>query len=543
MTDIPEGYEAVSDVPEGYEVVSAAPAQSQQSNGVVDNFLTAQTKHGSDLANLWQNTQNQNPGERALQAAGIVGDTAGDVFSAAVQAGNKVNPYMNLAKYVFQQLPNATQQAIQRPISDVADAYKQNLDAYNQANPEEGRNLQAIRSLANLLPVASPEVREAGDSALQAMVNVPTDTARGAISPIIPIIDEANKALAQRARGFDIPLSADQVAPSRVRNTIQKVSQELPFSGVDDFQNSQKSAWNTALAKTIGQNGDNLGPENIQNFLDDASTKFDSVLKDKTITATPDIANSIDNVVGLAHKNTSNDVEDIVRKQATALKDNLFAQKTEDIPDSSGLGLNFGSKVSQVPIPINGNKLSSIRSDLIKNLPKVDSRARGYVADLVDSIDELASANLSVEDVAKLSEARRQWRNFKTIEPLLQQSTDGTINPTDLLSRITANKYINASRLPIGQDDLVDLARIGKQFLPKKGGSDTVQKAVALKMAKIGATAFGSGGLGALAATNPGAAAVTAGMVGAGLGANRGMQAVNQSQALIDLALRMGKRK
>jgi hypothetical protein len=44
------------------------------------------------------------------------------------------------------------------------------------------------------------------------------------------------------------------------------------------------------------------------------------------------------------------------------------------------------------------------------------------------------------------------------------------------MNRVASSKYINAATKEVGQDPLVDLARIGKEFLPKKGGSDTFQK-------------------------------------------------------------------
>jgi len=96
------------------------------------------------------------------------------------------------------------------------------------------------------------------------------------------------------------------------------------------------------------------------------------------------------------------------------------------------------------------------------------------------------------------------------------------------LNRVASSKYIKASRASTGKDDLIDLARIGKQFLPKKGGSDTFQKA---------ALGTGASGLGYLALTNPPLAAAVAGKAAVGVGANRAYQSLyNQSPALVRLA-------
>lgn len=158
---------------------------------------------------------------------------------------------------------------------------------------------------------------------------------------------------------------------------------------------------------------------------------------------------------------------------------------------------------------------------------------------MVDVIDNIAERNLTDEAAATLTQARYEWRNFKTIEPLLEKSVDGNINPTDLLQRVASSKYIKASRAETGQDNLVDLARIGKRFLPKLGGSDTAQKAALMVAAKRGATvAGGTIGLGGLTAVNPLAALSGAALSGAVMAGNRGMQKVNQSKTLVDLAVK-----
>jgi hypothetical protein len=112
----------------------------------------------------------------------------------------------------------------------------------------------------------------------------------------------------------------------------------------------------------------------------------------------------------------------------------------------------------------------------------------------------------------------KQYRNFKTVEPLLEKSVGGRINPTDLMNRVASSKFIKASRKDIGQDELVDLAEIGK-FMTKQGGSDTAQKQAVM------------GGLYGLGGT---AAYFDPLSAGVALGANRILQKVNQSSGLLE---------
>lgn len=324
----------------------------------------------------------------------------------------------------------------------------------------------------------------------------------GAAKAVIPEVKAGAKDLAQRARDLGIPLRIDQIAPSRTRNTIQKVSQELPFSGANSFDESQRQSFTKALARTIGQDSENLGPETIKKYLDDSGEKFKSALGDEPITFDENSLSRFDEISNKAKTLVTNDVARVVENNVNKFKRNL----------RGGV--------------INGGKLASFRSELIRDIPSATGEAKKYLGDIVETIDDIAEKYLPEEAAATLKQARREYRNFKTIEPLLEKSTNGQINPTELLNRVKASKYIKAARSEVGQDDLVDLARIGKEFLPQKGGSDTFQKSV------IGGSA---GGLGITAISNPLVALGLAAKGGAVLGTNRAFQkGYNQSQKIVD---------
>lgn len=325
-------------------------------------------------------------------------------------------------------------------------------------------------------------------------------TAKGIKNTIIPQVDESIKGLALRAKEFGIPLRLDQVAPTKARNTLQKVSQELPFSGSTAFEDQQRKAFTKAVAKTIGQDADNLDAEVVNRYLSEANKKFAGAIGNEPVVFDDVALSRFDDIANNASDNVTSDVADIVKR-------NIERFKTD-------IGQNV----------IDPKKLSSFRSDLIKRIPKADSQARTYLNDVVDVIDDVVEKQLPPEAAQTLSQARREYRNFKTIEPLLEKSPDGSINPTELLNRVKSSPYIKASRNAVGEDDLVDLARIGKQFLPVKGGSDTFQKGT-----------FFAGGYGA--ATNP----ILGGTLFAG---NRAFQkGYNQSQTLLDKALKLTPRE
>lgn len=335
-------------------------------------------------------------------------------------------------------------------------------------------------------------------------------TARGIKEAVVPRVDDALKPLAKRAKDLGIPLRLDQISPTRARRTIQKVSQEVPFSGADDFEAVQRTAFNRAVAKTIGQDADNLSPEIISRFLDDTSVKFSSVAKGKQIKVGSATMQRLDAIAKEAADNTTQSVVDLVGKNVQKVKTDLLGGT------------------------VDGSKIASLRSDLVRRLPSIDPQAREYVGKMVDVIDETIAPALNKTERTALQQARREWRNFKTIEPLLEKSMDGSINPVELMNRVKASRYIKASRSKIGDDELVDLARIGKQFLPKQGGSDTFQKL---------AVAGGGGGLAATFLANPALGTALALKAGTGIGLNRAFQrGYNSSQGLVNRAINQAPR-
>lgn len=324
-----------------------------------------------------------------------------------------------------------------------------------------------------------------------------------------PNVSQAVKDLAAIAKNkFDIDLSLDQIAPTNVRSTVQKISQNIPGSGVDAFQDKQAGQWMKGVAKTIGEDADNLAPEVINNYLTRAGKDFDGALAGKNIKFSQKDINGLADIASAAKRKVSSNLAEVVQHNVNDVLENLSAFKV----GNGGL--------REVP----GEKLASLRSQIMADLPSIEGGARQQVAKIVDKIDEVIGSHLTPAEAKQLSTARLQWRNYRTIEPLLEKSGDGTINPTQLMQKVASSKYIKASRKLAGEDDLVDLARIGKQFMAKKGGSDTAQKLMYMKVAEKSA---GGGITGGAALANLPATL-------AGVAANRGYQKlVNQSPKVV----------
>lgn len=329
-----------------------------------------------------------------------------------------------------------------------------------------------------------------------------------------PKIDAETAKLAQRAEDLGVPLSISQVAPSRGRDNLQKISQNTPLSGVGKFEAEQRNAWNRALAATLGEQADNLGPETIKSFLDRTSKAYDSVLSGKTIQVAPQDIKDLKAIVTKAKTNITGDRVAVVQANVDQIVNDLAAGK------------------------LTGEKFASLRSSILSDLPNVEGDARPFVSNIVDKLDDVAKRHLNAGEVDTLKALGRQWRNYKTVEPLLNKATDGNINPTQLLNRAAANKYIRAHRIETGDDDLIDLARIGKKFMPVKEGSDTAQKSAFIN------SLLGSGsGTGLLYGLANYPAATLGGLtIGAGtVGANKAYQSLyNQSPSILKAVIKKG---
>lgn len=458
-----------------------------------DNILPPVTAQEATNAERQANKQAQEANPISYGSGSLAGGVATGVAGASTKIGGAVSNSISRGL-----LPKATSlggkfaNALTK-IAQGSAAGATSAAAYSAGNATEGNRIEAAKQAA--VPGA----------AIGAAIPLATTTINGLKEVATPAIDEAVKPLVQRAKDFGIRLRGDQIADSRVRNTIQKIGQELPFSGAGAFEQEQQRDFTKAVAKTIGQDTDSLGAETIKKFRKDVGEKFDSVLSGKTISVSPEDIQGIESVKTAARDNIESGLADVVdRNVDKTLKD-----------------LSAGE--------LSGEKLASIRSQMLKTSIRAQGGAKDFIGDIVDSIDNIASKNITPEEGKVLEEARNQWRNFRTIQPLLKKSTDGQINPTQLLNKVSSSRYIDASSKVVGDDDLVDLARIGKEFLSKKGGSDTFQKA-----------ALGSGLVAGVtgAFTNPLLTLQAATTTGGVLALNRGVQAVNQSQKLIDLALK-----
>lgn len=392
----------------------------------------------------------------ALQTLGAGFGAAGDIMG---QAGVSA----------FRALPDSIEQPIRETSSDVFEKLSQTkggesalralqkgskaYEDWKKENPVEAANVESVLGIASVTPALKPAgqvtkgaVKTGMDAAREASGTVGRGVARA-----LPMADEAIIPLAKRAKEFDIPLRFDQIKPSQLSETTQKVSQAIPFSGTNKFEALQSSSWNKALAKTLGV--DDLKPKSIKRFREKNSKMFDDVLSQRNIEVSADDLQSISD-----YRNVMDDMHGL-----TARDVNIVSKQIDDVLESISAGEN------------KGQTFSSLRNRLLKKADRAGDASPAYY-DLVDLLDDVSQRSMSPDDIAKLYDARKQYKYYKTIQKTLAGEPLGEVNPTKLMSKVASSRYIDPTSLDIGDDPLVDLARIGKELLKKQGGSDTFEK-------------------------------------------------------------------
>lgn len=305
---------------------------------------------------------------------------------------------------------------------------------------------------------------------------------------VMPKVSEGLADITQAAQKYKIPLSLDQVSDSRALKNIQKVSQELPFSGQDAFRDTQMKAYNKALLKTIGQEGDSFNRFMADKAFFDVGKKFDSFAKGKVL-QTNDMVGAINNLLEEAPEFATKDAIDIVKRNV----DNILFE----IKDNT----------------IKGEKLNKFRSkvnEAVRKANAVDAK------ELLRDLENIIIDNLAKDDKGAMAQAKQQYKNLLVLEPLMAKAKGGDISPTQLTNRVTriyGRQFVRGKAGEIGE-----LADIGRELLPELGGSDTAQKTA--YMLGTGASMVDPFGAGAI--------------VSSGLGLNRAMQSfVNRNQRLI----------
>lgn len=339
--------------------------------------------------------------------------------------------------------------------------------------------------------------------------------ATGGLSRLLGTPSAQTSRLAGLAQDAGIPLKASQVSESKVAKLVDSATGQVPFSGAQKFQASQQQAFNNAVGQTIGVNEKAITPEVFANAKKMIGNQFDT----------------------LAARNNMNITPDLVQK-INALRANVAA--TGNVEANTAIDNAFQRIVNQ-------QQNSQLPGDAYKSLFSELGRMAGtnanpdkahFAGQLRDILAEGMDSSISPKDAQAWAKARAQYRDLKTIEPLMADAAanGGNISPAKLMGRVTANKSGKASVAQGTRGQLADLAAVGQRFLketiPDSGTARRTAVNDVLKGVARGAAGTAVTGAAYLnpVATGLGAAAAT--------GISRQVQNILKSPRLVDTLLK-----
>lgn len=310
--------------------------------------------------------------------------------------------------------------------------------------------------------------------------------------------------LAQAADAWGIPIRNSQISNSPlVRKTDQMVG-IIPGSGQASQRSAQVGAFTKAVSNTFGEDT----PQITRTTLDQASKRIGGVMND-------------------IEGRTTVKVDDPLINTLAKIDSDARQTFTPENTQYKQIGAQIDDIVNRAAA--NGGSLpGSVYKSLIQRNSPLDSLANSSDGAIATRAGQIKSAlqdamerSAAPEDAAAYSRARFQYKNMKTIEPLVTKGTPGEISPALLRGRVDAN-FDPRRAGPLG-----DLADIGQRFMrapPDSGtpwGELVLNKLTSAPALLAGAAVGGVGGH--FAGFNPMELAQGAAAAGAGALTARGV--------------------
>lgn len=345
--------------------------------------------------------------------------------------------------------------------------------------------------------------------ALGAAVPVAGAAVSGIKSALAPKLAEGAENAVLMAQKYNIPLALDQITDGKARKYLASTAGRVPFSGGEKFAEEQQKAFNKAVLKTVAVDADKVTGDVVTEAYDTIGNKFDEVLAGKTIKVSDAQKSKLNSIINDASKTVSSDKLNAIKANIQEVLDNLDPNST-----------------------ISGEKIGDLRSTITKRIRSADSGIREYLGEILDQIVDI-SASGDPKSKALLNEARSQYRNLKTIQPLLAKAENGNISPALLRQRVISS-FGAKNMATDAAGELGELARVGALIKSKVGDTGTAERLASYAIMSSPGAVIG-------AVSTPGdafdkAAGALAGAAGTAAAA-KGFTKFNSSQANVSKAV------
>lgn len=282
------------------------------------------------------------------------------------------------------------------------------------------------------------------------------------------------KQLAEEAkrRGIDVP--ADRLTNSKAMNALASSLNYIPMSGRAAVEEKMAKQFEQAVAKTIGQDTDNLS-QAINSARHELGAVFDDTLKNNRVMFDQQFADDLDQVLATADRTLGDDGLRVITKQVEAIKSKAATGE------------------------IDGVAAYNIKKELDRVIKSNSGQAGQAAQDLKESLLAALNRSIGPEKAEAFATARKQWGNMLDLEKAaLRNSEEGGLS----VARLANQKF----RDP----ELQELAKIGRRFIKEREGQHGAAQRAFLGTGAVMASGAAAAGVPVLA----GAPVAAAGTVG-----------------------------
>jgi len=337
-------------------------------------------------------------------------------------------------------------------------------------------------TFANMQPVTSDQTR-AGNTAIGAIAGAAGEGLAAGVGKVAQASSKVTpeiRELARKAQSMGIKLRAEQVSGSRPLAGVSAALDTIPLSGRDASRAAQRSQFNRAVARTFGENTDNLTTA-VKSAQASLGAKYDAVLKRYPVNADTELVNGLEDVLQAA------------RTELTDAQFGVITRQVDNILDKVGQGGQIDAQAAY-----------NIKKTLDRVARGQDSSLGYHASELRDTLMDAFNRSLPGDISKNFAKVKQQYGNLISVRKLLKNGADGGITPAALG---------NVKNL---RGELKDVADVGAQFLKEPfGNSGTANR-------MIGAGILGGAGVAGM--LEPATLATTAATLGAARGANSALQ-------------------
>lgn len=267
-----------------------------------------------------------------------------------------------------------------------------------------------------------------------------------------------------RARQFGINVSAGQAGGQPALQWIERGLQMFPGSAgvMQQGARANDQAVGRVLSRSIGQDADTITPDVLSNAAADIGAQFERYKSLGTpISFGPDYFNSV------------RELADAESALPTASQNPQVFKLVDSYAPLSAMVPGAAPQTTAAQAIAARSRLAGDAADSFKSGNSSLGQAQQSI---VDSLDDAIQGSLGPGVSNAYATTRNQWRNLLAIQKAADPTATG--NPS-LIKIGTALRQQNPqswARTPWGQDDLLDLSRIGSLMKDSLGNSGTAQR-------------------------------------------------------------------